>query len=606
MNDAEFSQFSAAHGGTPRPFDAWTFRDGDVEPCGSHASIAAALGTLAAEPLGGGVFVGRRLERWRDGTPLETRAAVLAALTGERVDNDVLLAPSETDDEPAAPPARVWSSHQRRVFDAVANGTTHLVVIARAGSGKTTTIVEALKLLPRGARAILVAYNKAIAEELRTRAPGGVDVQTSHAYGFRLLRAQWGKHLAPSEPDGKRLRGITDRIVPADIEKTDRVTVMSIVKWAKFFLAETDAELDEIVRARGLGIDWTVYADIDTDKLRYTDADLFRWVREILAATRLRDGVVDFDDMVYVPAALGMRGGYGFVFIDEAQDWNRAQVRLARCALAQGGRIVAVGDDRQAINGFRGADPEALPRLIEDLRGSPRGVEVLSLPVTYRCPRRVADLAREMVPDLETPATAAEGEVVDRVPEEFMSRRWGAGDFVISRVNAPLVKHCLAALKDGVRARIQGRDIGKDLARVLDKSRARTTAEFLAWLTHWAEERRAKLVSDEREDLIEQLNDQCAVLRTLAEATQSVEDIRAQLAALFVDEGEGQVVFTSAHRAKGLESDRVWLLRETFLRKRKDQPPSIEEENLFYVAVTRARRALYIVGGAASARGEAA
>jgi hypothetical protein len=80
MNSPDFAAYSVAHGGPSRPFDAWTVRGGEVEPAGSHATIAAAVAALAGEPEGGGVFVGRRFERWAPGTPATTQRAVLAAL----------------------------------------------------------------------------------------------------------------------------------------------------------------------------------------------------------------------------------------------------------------------------------------------------------------------------------------------------------------------------------------------------------------------------------------------------------------------------------------------------------------------------------------------
>lgn len=55
------------------------------------------------------------------------------------------------------------------------------------------------------------------------------------------------------------------------------------------------------------------------------------------------------------------------------------------------------------------------------------------------------------------------------------------------------------------------------------------------------------------------------------------------------DNLRGQVVFCSTHRAKGLEADRVWLLENTF------SATSLDEQNLLYVAMTRARKTLVFV-----------
>ena len=108
-----------------------------------------------------------------------------------------------------APAARAWSPQQRAVFDAVAFDTGHLLVRARAGTGKTTTIVEALNRAPRGARVLLCAFNKSIAEELQGRAPKGVEVCTLHSLGYRALLRHW----PGAKVDKLRDRRIAERVL---------------------------------------------------------------------------------------------------------------------------------------------------------------------------------------------------------------------------------------------------------------------------------------------------------------------------------------------------------------------------------------------------------
>src|ERR1700681_1716298 len=89
-------------------------------------------------------------------------------------------------------PQRNWSDLQKNIFRDIAKGTGHTVVIARAGSGKTSTIVEGFKYLPKGRKTLMVAFNKAIAEELKMRAPSYVDVMTLHSLGFRAIKQSFG------------------------------------------------------------------------------------------------------------------------------------------------------------------------------------------------------------------------------------------------------------------------------------------------------------------------------------------------------------------------------------------------------------------------------
>src|SRR5258708_36261347 len=88
--------------------------------------------------------------------------------------------------------------------------------------------------------------------------------------------------------------------------------------------------------------------------------------RESLAQT----GIIDFDDMILFPLVKNLRVKFGkdLLFLDEAQDLSRARQALAKKFIKPGGRIVIVGDDRQAIYGFSGADAAALDNLTESMQ----------------------------------------------------------------------------------------------------------------------------------------------------------------------------------------------------------------------------------------------
>ena len=95
------------------------------------------------------------------------------------------------------------------------------------------------------------------------------------------------------------------------------------------------------------------------------------------------------------------------IFVDEAQDISRARFALVRKFVAPGGYLHIIGDDRQAIYGFSGADTNAMNNMIEAL-----GAEVFPLTVTFRCPKKVVALAQTIVPDYEVADEAPEGEVL--------------------------------------------------------------------------------------------------------------------------------------------------------------------------------------------------
>jgi hypothetical protein len=149
-----------------------------------------------------------------------------------------------------------------------------------------------------------------------------------------------------------------------------------------------------------------------------------------------------------------VRAKYDLVIIDEAQDMNAAQLLLAMKVCKKGGRIAVVGDDRQAIYGFRGADSNSIDRLKGELVA-----HELGLTITYRCPKVVVAAAARLVPDYTAAPAAPEGEMLTATVEEMYTQA-AVGDFILSRKNAPLAAICLHLLAMGKRAIVEGREIG--------------------------------------------------------------------------------------------------------------------------------------------------
>lgn len=308
-------------------------------------------------------------------------------------------------------------------------------------------------------------------------------------------------------------------------------------------------------------------------------------VQKVLEACRsFEEGVCDFDDMVWAPVVLGARiPRFDRVFVDETQDLNAAQLELVVRACKDGGRICAVGDDRQAIYRFRGADENAVGRIIEKL-----SAKVLPLSVTYRCSRSIVKVANRVVPDLEAAPDASEGEVSEASLGQ-LKKGAEPGDFVLSRTNAPLVSLCLEWIALGKRATIAGRDVGAGLLALIDKLDAPDVGTLRQRVEVWANQEIMRLTRAERDP--QAVEDKRDCLLTLSDAVRSVEEVKVRISALFSDTSTvSQIVLSSTHKAKGLERDRVWMLADTYNRR-----PSVEESNLFYVAVTRAKRDLRMV-----------
>ena len=311
---------------------------------------------------------------------------------------------------------------------------------------------------------------------------------------------------------------------------------------------------------------------------------------ELAASTKPASTGIDGADMLYLPVRNHwLRKSWDVVVVDEAQDMNACQLLIAKGICR--GPLVIVGDNRQAIYGFAGADSGSLDRMKTELDA----VE-LPLNVTYRCGRSIVEQAQRFVPDY----FAAEGNpdgVVMSLPADKLVGEAAPSDFILSRVNAPLVSIAMSLLRAGKRTRIAGRDIGKGLVALVRKMKARTVPELLRRISAWEAKEvtrttarfAGKLDSPTYQARIDGIRDQAAMLAEIAGSASNVEEVLSRIDALFTDDGLGQagvITCSSVHRAKGLEAKRVFVLRNT-LRETTE-----EEQNICYVAITRAKETL--------------
>lgn len=482
---------------------------------------------------------------------------------------------------------RVWSDQQKDIFGFFKNGQGNLVVRARAGTGKTTTIIEAITHAPEE-KILLAAFNKKIAEELKSKLKNPkAEAKTLHSVGVSFVHRNWegtrldqdrGERLARSSmpagaPDSavnlvKRLAAIGKNAMP--FPALDEMIDLAY---------QFDLDPDDYLEEQGWNVDRIAQAAIT-----------------VMDKSLVRDGTIDFDDMIFVPIRNGwIRPRYHMVVIDEAQDMNASQLILAMKVCKPGGRIVVVGDDRQAIYGFRGADSNSIDRLKGELVAHEKG-----LTITYRCPKLVVGKINHLVPDYKAADTAPEG-IVREAAYEKMIEEAGPGDFVLSRKNAPLTKVCLRFIRMGRRAMIEGREIGTGLLNVMKKVKGKSVPDFLERLGKWETkqvERLRKAGKSGAEKKIEFINDQAETLRAIAEASKSVADIETKIKEMFQETAGGKldyIVCSSVHRSKGLERDRVWGLVETLYPG--GRTGAIEEQNIEYVMVTRAKKEFVSVTG---------
>lgn len=349
---------------------------------------------------------------------------------------------------------------------------------------------------------------------------------------------------------------------------------------------EIDARKDAFLERAG----WTVIRLTNAEAIRLTDEQL----QERIAACPVEAevvGVVPYTPREPFVYDLTIEDTHHFyahgVLVHNCQDMNPAQIMLARRLLAPGGRIIAVGDTNQSIYQFRGADEKAMDNIVQGFTA-----RTLPLSVTYRCAEAIVAEANRFVPELEVAPGAPQG-LVRRVD---LGEFWALprpGDFVLSRANAPLAAVGAELRASGLPILQLGSETGRQVIELIKKSKTRDTDSLQAWLDDHEERSIERLTKENRKEALANLIDLIETARGFALGFDRVQHVIDHILEVYADQpAPNKITLSSVHKIKGKEADRVFLLTATFLRRNTQ-----EEQNIAYVAVTRARTELYWVTG---------
>jgi DNA helicase-2/ATP-dependent DNA helicase PcrA len=508
-----------------------------------------------------------------------------------------------------------------------------VLCVAPAGSGKTTTLVARIAwLIDEGVppeTICAISFNRKAAEELRERVtlalePQGPDlakrvrIRTFHALGLELLR-EAGEPVEPLLDREEVLKTVRPEARSAERRRFD--TVLSRFK--------LDLDVDPTA----------IEADPEAGPIARTYA---AYEREIQ-----RRGGLDFDDLVARSLRLLERNAAvlrlwrdrcAHLLVDESQDLDKAQLRLALLLAAPANRIFLVGDDDQSIYGWRLADVRRLLSLAET---SLPGLTRVDLETNYRCPGsvlaravRLVEHNRERFVKVIKAGPRAEGRCilapsaaddVDRIGAIIDS--WpadGGTRAVLARTNRELLPAVAAAIRRSMPFRagdlilpIESPIVDDLLAGAREASAAGARGRDSALLAIAALPERARLPEGERlgedDPRIERRSNAAALqgwaapFRSIDDLAAAIESTRSLLASLRVD--DAALSLATAHGTKGLEFDHVAVIgldegRFPSARSIADalEPERAmeEERRLAYVAWTRARRSRKLLDDPAS------
>jgi|HubBroStandDraft_4_1064222.scaffolds.fasta_scaffold08568_2 DNA helicase-2/ATP-dependent DNA helicase PcrA len=467
-----------------------------------------------------------------------------------------------------------WSPFQDAIFSAVRDCDDPLLIQAVAGSGKTTTIIEATRFAT--GPNLFLAFNKAIAEDIRGKLPSG-EAKTLNALGHRL----WMQNASGARLEARKTERLVEAIMPPEARRKFGYIVQRIVSTAKASAVGIDSEVNssdfEHFITNG---EWDI-DDADIVSAAHYAAKVFSLSRDDLTT-------FDFDDQLYGPVYRHWPfPAFGTVLVDEAQDLNRIQHLFLEALCQERTRLIAVGDRNQAIYAFRGALANSLDLLKEHFR-----MAELPLSISYRCPLAVVAEAQELVPYIQARPGAPAGLVSHPRPDssedpELFEEGW----LVVCRNNAPL----FAAIMRHVRARKPCRVLSnalEGLAGFIKKFRTEDPSEMLRRLDRWLQKETMAAESKGMAWKVASLEDKAETVRALSEGFRTVEEILGLIRSL--SEGRSGPIFSTIHKAKGLEAEHVYFLRPDLVPGWwvMDKDALQQEYNLRYVAITRAKQSL--------------
>lgn len=491
---------------------------------------------------------------------------------------------------------------QTAFIDAVVNTKRNIALVARAGTGKTTTILEAVsdyaKAYPSH-EITICCFGKAIQREIEGKLKKrGLDdwrkyqAATSHSMGWGLVKFVF--RLSKDNINDNKVRDLV-RAQNQPVYAGYEAQICQLVHLAKtegfgFF---GDVQIGDKAAWYRMADHYDVNGFEDTSDM---DA-VVEAAQHIYRLSLDTTNIVDFDDMILFPLVKNLRVKFGrdAIIVDEAQDTSRARRALIRKFLKPTGRMMVVGDDRQAIMGFAGASADALEAFIQDF-----DCVTLPLNVTWRCPKAVVREAQRIVPDIVAADAAIEGEVLrlSALPDELQPT-----DAILCRNTAPLISHAYALIRRGIACKVEGREIGSGLLRVVNRWKTvKTVSAFLDRLEDYRARECQKALAKGKEAKVDEINDRCDTLVTVCQAVMdkggsTLDDVRAFIDNLFADDvtASGMLTLCTYHRSKGREWLRVMLIDH---HKRCPSPRAKQawqlrqEMNLAYVSMTRSQHTL--------------
>ncbi|WCL80885.1 UvrD-helicase domain-containing protein [Saprospira sp. CCB-QB6] len=533
-----------------------------------------------------------------------------------------------------------YTEEQERIFQFVQYDSNHGIIDAVAGSGKTTTIIESATYIGSSKKVLFCAFNRSIRKEIQNRfARKGFDhiiVKTMHALGFDILNTNSTSRYKVddfkytpiiddyvqkyAEHSLKELLKL-DEIPENPMDKNQKEVLKNYLYQYKYRLKEICTKYrltltpDNFEAFKDMVLHFGIFNHTQQEstqfnlKLKlYWKANNYLLDRGNTIAKNLKK--IDFADMLYLPYAwqLYPQTKFDLLFIDECQDLSNSQIAVAFKYIKKTGRVLSVGDPYQSIYGFAGADINSYNRL-KSLANS----RSLKLSKCFRCPSNVIELAKNFREDI-SPFKHKEGDIYNIRFNEVISKV-KPGNLVISRVKSPLLELLFMLLDKSITVEVHEDDIKEVLnsLRFMFSREELKSTEDLENLLNKVKKRKIYFIEKEASNIIDNaekakiiayeihlLNLKLGFIQKQMYINLDIDTIDELLKRIkkLISGGPNAIKLSTIHRAKGLENDVVFIINYDSLPLYRDNQQDwerIQERNLKYVALTRAKKTLFLV-----------
>lgn len=450
-------------------------------------------------------------------------------------------------------------------------------------SGKTHTLKELCNRTKEGTSCLFMAFNKSIAEELKTKLPTTVECNTFHSMGLRTLMKNFRFRMQLEENKCFSLCMELFDFRKKEYKEKMRYYFALQELWEKIRLSL--CEINER-NVSALCIEY----DLDYEDSMINDLNKIneRWRKDCAKIQDNKSFKMDFPDMLWIPYNFVDEVNfpkYQVVMADESQDLFTLQKEILQRYIKPRGRFIAVGDSKQLIYNFMGSDLDvfnSIKRMSNTI--------CLPLSVTYRCAKKIVEKANEVFPGTECVPTAIEG--VIRSGDIFEAE---SGDFILCRNNYPLVVAFIMLLEKGKKASIMGRDFGENLCRMMDNQSCLDDLYLLL------EDKASKLKKRGLSEIAiinnasyVALKEKVSIIETLYKRFPgSFLALKQKIKNIFSDDKTG-IILSTIHKSKGLEAKRVFFLNPELIPSKFAKTPKAlyAEDCLKFVAITRAKEEL--------------